>query len=312
MLTRKVFLPHKVMWYLRYELAFAVCWAIAVWLLFEKGGFEQIALPFSIAATLGGALAIFLGFRNNSSYGRWWEARQLWSGIVNASRVFARLVFTFTDSHAHQQNYQKERSEAFKKSLVYKQIAWVNALRLHLRGQENWQEIKPFLSEKEFEELQNKQNKPYYLHKIIGKEIYEAMANGILGGFDSFQIEGQLLALANCQGSCERIKNTPLLRQYHFFTALFLYVFMFLLPLCLIGDFKKMGLTVLAVPISILISFVFSSISKIGEVNENPFENKVTDVPLSAICREVERDLKELLEEPNLPQKAEVQDGVLW
>ncbi|WP_027001765.1 bestrophin family protein [Hugenholtzia roseola] len=311
MLTRKIFLPHKVVWYMRYELLFSIPLAVAVWVLFEVFEFQKIALPFSIAATLGGALAIFLGFRNNSSYSRWWEARQIWGGIVNSSRVFARLVFTFTDSHAHQENYQKERSETFKKSLIYKQIAWVHALRLHLRKQENWQEIKPFLSEEEFAALKDKQNKPNYLQKMMGQQIYKAMANGTLGGFDSFQMEGQLLALANHQGACERIKNTPLLRQYHFFTVLFLYAFMFLLPFCLIGDFHKLGLQALMIPISVLISFVFGTIAKIGEVNEDPFENRATDVPLTALCNTIERDLRETLGETDLPERPKEVDGVL-
>jgi putative membrane protein len=311
MLTRKIFLPHKVAWYMRYELLFSILLAVLVWVVFEVMSFQKIILPFSIAATLGGALAIFLGFRNNSSYSRWWEARTAWSGIGNSSRVFARLVFTFTDSHSHQENYQKDRSETFKKSLIYKQIAWVHALRLHLRKQENWQEIKPFLSDEEYAELKNKQNKPNELQKMIGQQIYKAMSNGILGGFDSFQMEGQLLALANYQGACEKIKDTPLLRQYHFFTLLFLYVFMFLLPFCLIGDFHKLGMSWLMMPIYILISFVFGTIAKIGEVNENPFENTATDIPLTNLCNMIERDLRETLGEINLPERTKEVNGVL-
>jgi putative membrane protein len=311
MLLRKIFDPRKVVSYMRYELLFSTALAILVWALFVHWKVQGIALPFSIAATLGGALAIFLGFRNNSSYGRWWEARQLWAGIVNSSRVLARLVVTFTDSHSHQANYQKDRSENFKKSLVYKQIAWVHALRLHLRKQENWQEIKPFLSESEFGELMASQNKPNYLQIMMGRQIYTAMADGTLGGFDSFQMEGQLLALANHQGGCERIKNTPLLRQYHFFTLLFLYAFMILLPFCLIGDFHKLGIANMMIPISVFISFVFGTIAKVGEVNEDPFENLRTDVPMTSICNTIERDLRETLGEKKLPSIIAPLDGAL-
>ncbi len=311
MLLRKIFDPRKVVSYMRYELLFSTILAIFVWFLFVHLEVRSIALPFSIAATLGGALAIFLGFRNNSAYGRWWEARQLWGGIVNSSRVLARLVVTFTDSHSHQANYQKDRSEKFKQSLVYKQIAWVHALRLQLRKQESWQEVKPFLSENEFEEFMASQNKPNYLQIMMGRQIYVAMADGTLGGFDSFQMEGQLLALANYQGSCERIKNTPLLRQYHFFTVLFLYTFMLLLPFCLIGDFYKLGIVETMIPVSIVISFVFGTIAKVGEVNEDPFENRRTDVPLTTICNTIERDLRETLGEKELPQRVEPIDGAL-
>jgi len=312
MLVKKIFKPQKVLWYVRYELFFSLVVSCFVWGIFIRLEFDKAALPFSVAAMFGGALAIFLGFRNNSAYGRWWEARKLWAGIVNSSRVFSRLVITFTNSHSHQENYIPERSEKFKKHLVHQQIAWVNALRLHLRGQDSWEELKPFLTDEDFAELTKAHNKPAYLQKMMGTYIYEAMANGTLGGFDSFQMEGQLLALANYQGGCERIKNTPLLRQYHFFTKLFLFSFIFILPFALINDFHKMEIDYMMIPVSIFIAFVFSVIAKVGEVNEDPFENKVTDTPLSALCNTVERDLKELLGETDLPPEVQAKGGIVW
>ncbi len=311
MIVKRNFNPIKVIQYVKTELIFAVAISVMVFVL-HKQGVTAISFPFSIAAILGSALAIFIAFRNNSSYSRWWEARTLWGGIINSSRVLARLIITFTDSHSHQQNYDKERSELFKKEMIYKVIAWVHALRLHLRKQDNWQELKPFLSEQEFIELQKSQNKPNFIHLILGKKIYEAMANGTLGGFDSFQMEGQLLALANYQGGCERIKNTPLLRQYDFFTRVFLYTFMLLLPFSLIGDFTKMNIDYLMISVSIIISFVFAIIGKVGEVNEDPFENRITDVPLTAMCNTIERDLREMLGETDLPKKLEPENGFLY
>lgn len=311
MILKRNFNPLKVIFYVRFELLTAVSMSVLVYLLHIQE-LLIFTLPFSVAGILGSALAIFIAFRNNSSYGRWWEARTLWGGIVNSSRVLARLLITFTDSHAHQQNYDKARSETFKKEMVYKVIAWVHALRLHLRKQEDWQQIKNLLVENEFETLKNSQNKPNFLHLMMGKKIYEAMANGTLGGFDSFQMEGQLLALANYQGGCERIKNTPLLRQYDFFTRVFLYTFMLLLPLTLISDFTKINVAYLMPFISVIISFVFAIIGKVGEVNEDPFENKITDVPLTALCNTIERDLLEMLGESYLPEKLIPKDGILF
>lgn len=311
MIVKRNFNPIKVIQYVKTELAFTVIITITVFLL-HKQSITAVTLPFSISAILGSALAIFIAFRNNSSYSRWWEARTLWGGIINSSRVLARLVITFTDSHSHQQNYEKERSEQFKKEMIYKVTAWVHALRLHLRKQDNWHELKPFLSAQEFEHLEKSQNKPNYIHLLSGKKIYEAMASGTLGGFDSFQMEGQLLALANYQGGCERIKNTPLLRQYDFFTRVFLYTFMLLLPFSLIGDFTKMNIAYLMIPVSIIISFVFAIIGKVGEVNEDPFENRITDVPLTAMCNSIERDLREMLGENDLPKKLEAENGFLF
>lgn len=311
MIVKRNFNPVRVVQYVKAEMAFAITAAIVAFIM-HRLGVLAASLPFAIPAILGSALAIFIGFRNNSSYGRWWEARTLWGGIVNSSRVLARLIITFADSHAHQPNYDKSRSEAFKKEMVYLVIGWVHALRLHLREQGQWEALRPFLPAGEFRAVEAAPNKPNQLHLLAGKKIYDAMANGTLGGFDSFQMEGQLLALANYQGSCERIKHTPLLRQYDFFTRVFLYTFMLVLPFSMIGDFAKGSLDYWTMPLSIAISFVFAIIGKVGEVNEDPFENRITDVPLTALCTTVERDLRAMLGETDLPPMPEAENGFLY
>lgn len=311
MIVKRNFHPGRVLQYVRYEMLAASAMALLVAAVHQVGA-TQFGLPFSVAAILGSALAIFIAFRNNSAYGRWWEARTLWGGIVNSSRVLARLIITFTDSHAHQPQYDANRATQFKKEAVYLLIAWVHALRMHLRTENNWESLRPLLPTNEWQAFQQSHNKPNFLQLLSGRHIYAAMADGTLGGFDSFQMEGQLLALANYQGGCERIKNTPLLRQYDFFTRLFLYVFMLLLPWALVADFVRMESLWLMVPISVLISFVFAILGKVGAVNEDPFENRITDVPLSALCNTIERDLREMLGESQLPAKMQPQNGFLY
>lgn len=309
MIIKRRFDPLKVLSYVKGELLLALVAALLAYALHRWE--PLVALPFSIAATLGGALAIFIGFRNNSAYGRWWEARTLWGGIVNSTRVLARLIITFTDSHAHQPNYDRARSEAFKREMVWKVVAWAHALRIHLRGERDWRTVTTLMPAEERATADAAVNKPNVVMQLIGQRIYRAMADGTLGGFDSFQMEGQLLALANYQGGCERIKNTPLLRQYHFFTRLFMQVFIVLLPFCLVADLERMGIGWVVVPVALVISFVFAIIGKVGEVNEDPFEGRITDVPLSALCSTIERDLRELLGETEVPAKLQAVDGYL-
>jgi putative membrane protein len=310
MIIKRNFNPLRVIDYVRYELAASIGVSTVVFILHQQQ-LTRISLPFSVAAILGSALAIFIAFRNNSAYSRWWEARTLWGGIVNSSRVMARLIITFTDSHAHQPQYDLKRAEQFKKEVIYQLIAWVNALRIQLRKSDSWEELRPFLSEADFNALAKAHNKPNFLQLLSGRRIYAAMADGTLGGFDSFQLEGQLLALANYQGGCERIKNTPLLRQYDYFTRLFLYTFIILLPFALVGDFARLELDYLMLPVSVIIAFVFAIIGKVGEVNEDPFENRITDVPLTALCNTIEIDLRELLGERDLPGKMQANQGFL-
>lgn len=310
MIIRKVFSLSGVIHYLKNELLISITLTLLVVLL-NYYNILKLYLPFSIAAILGSGLAIFIAFRNNSSYSRWWEARTLWGNIINSSRVFARLIITFTNSHSNSPNYNKEKSDSFIKEMILLQIAWVNALRILLRQLNDYSSLIKYMSEVDFQKMSSKNQKVNYLQQLIGEKIYLAMSSGILAGFDSFQLEGQLLNLANSQGGCERIKNTPLLRQYHFFTKLFLFVFMLILPISLVGDFEKSGNILLTIPISILISFVFSVMGKVGEVNEDPFENQITDVPLDSICNTIERDLLEMINDDDIPNKLIEKNGFL-
>jgi putative membrane protein len=311
MIIKRNFSPFKVVQYVKQEMLFSSFVVIMVYFLHE---FEllKVYLPFSITAILGSALAIFIAFRNNSSYSRWWEARTLWGGIINSSRVLARLVITFVDSHAYQNNFDQEKGEKFKWEMVRMIIAWAHALRMQLRGEGDWEKLKPYFSDDQYTILLKRNQKPNAIHLLFGNSLYKAMADGTLGGFDSFQIEGQLLALANYQGGCERIKNTPLLRQYHYFTKLFLYVFILILPFSLLSDFEKWNMTYLIIPVSLLITFVFAIIGKVGEVNEDPFENRITDVPLTSMCNTIERDLFEMLGHTDLPDKIQNEKGFLF
>lgn len=315
MIVKRNFSLTKVWQYIKKPMCFSIIWSTIVWSIHYFTPAKEIQINFTPIGVLGSALAIFIAFRNNSAYGRWWEARQIWGGIVNSSRVLSRLIITFTDSHAHQENYNKEISENFKTAMVLRCIAWVNALRLHLRNQDSWEELQEFLPRHEYVELLTKQNKPSFLLLQIGREIYKAMGHGTLGGFDSFQMEGQMLTLANYQGSAERIKNTPLPRQYDFFTRVFVLLFSLLLPFGILGFFQTDTLktfTWLLIPFSTLIAGVFIVMERTGAANEDPFENQVTDIPMTALCNTIERDLLEMLGHSSIPEKIEPENGYLF
>lgn len=312
MIVKRNFNPVKVMSYIWPQMLVALVWSAIIYVAYVNLNLTLIALPSFILLVLGGALAIFLGFRNNTSYNRWGEASQAWAVIINNSRVFGRLIITFVDSHRHTPQYQAEPAEAFKKELLYRHLAWVNALRLTLRGQMDWEILRPFLSETEYNLCQKKSNKLNYLIQRQGQRIYEAMATGTLQGFDSFQLEGALAQLTGQQAICERLKTIPVPRQYDYFTRLFVWFFIILTPMCLVRTLVTDNVGLMLIPISLVFVFVFAVVERTGAVNEEPFENRTTDVPLTAWCRTIERDLKELLGEENLPPKLEPQNGYLF
>lgn len=312
MILKKIFNPFAVARYMRAELIFSLVLSVMVYYLYHFRHIQKFSLPFSVAAILGSALAIFLAFRNNNAYSRWWEARTIWGGIINNSRIFSRQIMANVDNALQSGKAPLQETNRFQKELIYRQIAFAHCLRLHLRKQNDWEEVKHLIAEEEFQQLLSKQNKPNFLLQLQGKRIKEGMRTEILGTFDNISLEPTLAGFNNFQGACERIKNTPLLRQYHFFTKLFLLVFISLLPFSLINDFYKTGFPILMIPVSILISFVFGVMGKVGEVNEDPFENKITDIPMSSMCNTIERDLKEMLGETDLPLRMEPKNGFLF
>ncbi len=312
MILKKIFNPFAVARYMRTELIISLVLSVMVYYLYHFQHIQKFSLPFSVAAILGSALAIFLAFRNNNAYSRWWEARTIWGGIINNSRIFSRQIIANAEHAAHIGKSTIQETKDFQKELVYRQIAFAHCLRLHLRKQNDWQEIQHLIAEDEYHQLLVKQNKPNFLLQVQGGRIKEGMRAEILGAFDNISLEPTLAGFNNFQGACERIKNTPLLRQYHFFTKLFLLVFISLLPFSLITDFYKTGFPTLMIPVSMLISFVFSVMGKVGEVNEDPFENQITDIPMSSMCNTIERDLREMLGETDLPHKFEPKNGFLF
>jgi putative membrane protein len=312
MILKENFDLTKVARYIWKDMALTAATATGAYAAYHALNWTQIALPFAPVAVLGSALAIFLAFRNNTSYARWAEGAQFWYAITTQSRIFARLIITFVDAHRHTPQYDAQQAQLFRQQMLRRQIAWVHALRLQLRGQDSWPELRPYLSAEEYAALLTRQNKPIYLMERQGHHIYEAMVAGTLQGFDSFQLEGALAQLAAQQSGCERLKVIPIPRQYDYFTRVFVYLFIALLPFCLLSLFTTSGTTWLIFPFTLLITFLFATVERVGAVNEHPFENKITDVPMTAICNTIERDLLEMLNEPDLPAKLEPQAGYLY
>lgn len=310
MVVKRNFDIRKVFWNIRFEAFTSLLMALVVYLI-QTLYIGAIVLPFSIAGILGSALAIFIAFRNQSSYARWWEARTVWGGIINNSRIFARQIIANVDHALAIGKVSKDAADAYKKEMLDRQIAFAHSLRLHLRRQNSLEELRHLLSEAEFEDIRQKQNHPNMLLLRQGIRIKEAIENEMLGAFDNISIEPNLAAFNNWQGACERIKNTPLPMNYQYFTKLFLYVFIFVLPMSLVGDFSKLNATWLLIPVSCMISFVFAIMNRVGEINEDPFENQISDIPMTALCNTIERDIKEVLNE-ELPKKFQAKNGYLF
>jgi len=291
--------------------------SLGVYVLHHEFDLRHLTVPFEAVALLSTALAIFLGFKNNSAYDRWWEARKIWGLLVNYSRAWGREVLTLS------QNDHEPPSEELVKwqhRLIYRHIAFVHALRVFLRqrysynqigkqwieASNNYDDIRPFLSAAEAEEVLSKKNPPNALLLNQGQELKDAYQRGWLSDYRFVQLSETLTEFNNHQGMSERIKNTPFPRAYSYYSRVFVNLHGTLVPFAFVES-----LGVFNIPLAMLINFIFLSLDQIGERAEDPFENRPEDTPLSAISNTIEGNLKEMINDKNLPEKLQPIRGVV-
>ena len=283
---------------------FVVVACIAAFVNTLEHPFQTIAVPDLTITVLGAALGILLGFRTNSAYDRWWEARKLWGRLVNTSRTLARQAITF--SGVSETSVPCEMNPVAL-DLVYSQIAFVNALRCALRKQQPWTDIEPYLNSAQVAMLKTQTNIPLGILQHMGHRIADAARRGAISDLQLHRLDSTLTELSDIQGGCERIKNPPLPRQYDTYPELIVKAYCFLLPLVLVDRLKYMTPV-----LTLIIAAAFLALNRIGKNLEDPFENTVYDTPMTALSRTIEINLKELLrEEENMPAPLPPADGVL-
>jgi putative membrane protein len=214
--------------------------------------------------------------------------------------------------------------------LLYRQIAFLNALRLQLRRPTYWEqaykagvrlverehefhmermdkELQKFLPIEESENFCGMRNSATQIIRTQSRELKELRDAGLLSEYQHVEMMRTLSELYNQQGGAERIKNFPFPRQYAYFSFVFVWIFILILPFGLMTEFSRLGeeFEWLVIPFHVLICFVFNTMEIVGASSENPFENTLNDVPITALCRTVEIDLREMLGETDLPPKAE-------
>jgi ion channel-forming bestrophin family protein len=256
-------------------------------------------------AFYGVAIGIVVSFWNSSAYARWWEARTLWGAIVNKSRTLARQVLTTISPKAT----ATEQAEvaAVQRQLVLYQVAYVHALRQQLRGLDPVAAVAHLLPDEDSAKLAREKNLALTLQRRMSAMLVAARERGWLDQWEWQAIDDSMADLMDAQGGAERIKNTPMPKQFNHFLRLFVHIYCLMLPVGLVetmGWFTPLGST--------LVGFMFLALERIGNDLEDPFENTIFDVPMTAIARTIEINLRQLLGETELPPPEQAVHGVLW
>lgn len=296
MIVKFRFVPKNIFEISKYNITYSLTIVFFAVILKVTHYYSDWGVPVSITAVLGTALSIILGFSNSQAYDRWWEARKIWGSIVNDSRSFAKQVITFIQFEDDQHH---SATREIRKKIIYRHLAFVNMLRLQLREEQSQEKINAvlneFLSEEEQKEVRGSHNIATQLIKNQSLDIRKMYDKKLLNEFMYIQLDQTLSNLYTYQGQAERIKKTPFLPTYHFFSKVFLYFFITLLPFSLLSGVDKAATTWMMLPITVLIGWVFHMIYLNGHVYAYPFDNSPFDTPMTSICNTIEIDLKEML-----------------
>jgi putative membrane protein len=271
--------------------------ALLVDLLYERWGLDtDYSLTLAPFSLVGLALGIFLGFRNNACYDRYWEARKHWGALVNNSRSFARAVLLYTRDE-----------DGLQRRLIYRQAAFVHALRMHLRGETDWgAQLGAFLGDEELDALPAEPNVPNAILLRLGRELDHAWSGGRVDTFHLPALEACVTADTDVQGACERIKNTPLPASYTILTHRIVGLYGLLLPFGLHGEVGY-----LTPIVTMFVGYAFIGLDAIGTEIEDPFGTDPNDLPLRQLSVLIERDLRRSLGEDALPDAVQAVQGVV-
>lgn len=248
--------------------------AAMVWLDKRLTVFPEIdAVGFTV---FGIALSLFLGFRNNAAYDRWWEARKLWGGLLADLRSLARDLEIFAPD------------EGLRRRLIRLSLAFIHLHRANLRGIAGDPQVQALASE-----LADTPHPPCAALDRIAADIGTAHRAGGIDGFGARALQERLGSIALQQAGCERIAATPLPYVYSLLIYRTTYLYCLLLPLALMGPAGWM--TPLFVGI---VAYVFLGLAEVTEDLSHPFGTTPNALPLDAICRQAEISLAPHLGEP--------------
>ncbi len=248
-------------------------------------GWTHLSLPHMPLAVVGGAIGIFVSFRTNHCYARWWEGRQLWGRLVNTARNLASQALTSVKGDAG-------------RALVRWQIAYAHLLRCALREQDPWADpdVVAHTTAAEREALRGEKNPCYAVVHMMREALAREVDAGALAEPRMQSLDASLTALLDAQGGCERIKKTPFPRGYGFVAERLIVIYGCIMPF---GMVKDLGWV--TVPFNLLVCMSFLLISESGRVLEDPFSMFWNGLPLSALSQTIEINLRQRLGDADTP-----------
>lgn len=344
MFVKKNFSLKDVLAFTWLHMVWLTLWSTLATAIYFFTGFEWLAIPWSALSVIGIAVSFTVGFKNNQSYDRMWEARKVWGAIVNDSRSIASqcngfISNLFTETPESEMNLQKVRTR-----ILHRHIAWLYMLRGQLLIPTSWEHVslgmhigslnekrmekygtglvkefvdkikmEDFLDAAELSRMSSFKNQATFLIDEQTKDLRNIREANLIDDFRHMEMQALLTNFYGHQGKLERIKKFPLPRQYANMSLIFVGIFIFLIPFSMASVFSEYAAyaTWISIPFSALIGWIFISMELMGDYSENPFEGLGNDIPMLSLCRTIEIDLRQMLGEQDIPEPIPAKRGVL-
>ncbi len=344
MYVRRGISPLHVLAESRHLLAISFGLSVFVFLVHELLGFEAVEIPALPVATIGVVVSLYLGFLSASAYSRWWEARTIWGAIVNNSRIWGNYCLSLLEPPAG----GEAGEHAAARLLICQHLAWVNALCFQLRQNSSRQPAdaggtgvphtdrtdtlstrspdrdRGWLTVEQARRVKGMANPAVHILRLQGDALAALRRGGRLDDYRFVEMSRALSTFYECQGSCERIKNTPFPIQFTYFGRAFTWLLILLLPFGFVDSFVRLAenhpifavvaedYVFMLIPFNILISWAFFLLGRVSESCAEPFDGQPTDVPISTLTRLIEIDLLQMLGDEAIPPPCQPEGGALY
>ena len=263
------------------RVSLCVLWSAAIVACHQllPDGTPDWEVPETVHALVGGALALLLVFRTNSSYDRFWEGRKLWGAIVNETRNLARQASVLLAA-----------DPALMRETILWTIAFAHAAMHRLRGDKHLGPMANELPADAVAPVLAAQHIPLAVARRITERLKHARDQGLLTDIQQMALDQNVQQLIDYIGGCERIHSTPMPYAYAVHLRRALIAYCFTLPFALEGRFGWA-----TIPATLLVTYTFFGIEEIGVEIEDPFGEDDNDLPLEDICANIESNLRDVI-----------------
>lgn len=265
---------------------YSTAWAYVETVLFKD--YKSVSMVSNIGiiySILGFTLSLFLVFRTNTAYDRWWEGRRLWGELTNAIRnLCIHLNATLPQNDMQRREYYQSLLSLFP-----------TALRFHLQDRKI---PAHFFSENpvhasiamDINTIKKSRHQPQTIAKLFVAGLKMDIQHGLLTHADIEHFKVEVNKLMDVCGGCERIKNTPIPFTYSVFIKKFIFLYVMIFPIV-----YSTQLNFLIAPVTMFVLYVLASIELIAEEIEDPFNGDESDLPTEAISKNIKVSTEELL-----------------